>query len=162
MFHLLDEKPLSLVKILSCPSASTDGPNLQNSWIVDEQKLPQCCKWPQFGQFTCILNILDVRIRLQLQLSKPLLHLFTRRLDRIRREMSTDAVSTSPEPEPSLPSTPPPWTMEPPPSYDTVMKSQEHSEQINQEYGQEMNQDHSEQQHLESTEYINQENNQQV
>uniref|UniRef100_A0A087YDJ3 Si:dkeyp-51f12.3 n=1 Tax=Poecilia formosa TaxID=48698 RepID=A0A087YDJ3_POEFO len=52
-----------------------------------------------------------------------------RRLDRIRREMSTDAASTSPEPEPSLPSTPPPWTMEPPPSYDTVMKSQH----INQE-----------------------------
>lgn len=85
-----------------------------------------------------------------------------RRLDRIRREMSTDAVSTSPEPEPSLPSTPPPWTMEPPPSYDTVMKSQENSEQINQEPGQEMNQEHSEQQLLEHTEYINQENNQQV
>ncbi|XP_069006712.1 uncharacterized protein [Embiotoca jacksoni] len=53
-----------------------------------------------------------------------------RRLDRIRREMSADSVSRSPEPEPSLPSTPPPWTMEPPPSYDTVMKSQEHSEQL--------------------------------
>ncbi|KAM7388547.1 hypothetical protein PAMP_024714 [Pampus punctatissimus] len=53
-----------------------------------------------------------------------------RRLDRIRREMSADSVSTRPEPEPSLPSTPPPWTMEPPPSYDTVMKSQEHSEQL--------------------------------
>ncbi|XP_070764978.1 uncharacterized protein [Enoplosus armatus] len=53
-----------------------------------------------------------------------------RRLDRIRREMSEDSVSGRPEPEPSLPSTPPPWTMEPPPSYDTVMKSQEHSEQL--------------------------------
>ncbi|KAG7228828.1 hypothetical protein INR49_008606 [Caranx melampygus] len=53
-----------------------------------------------------------------------------RRLDRIRREMSADSVSQRPEPEPSLPSTPPPWTMEPPPSYDTVMKSQEHSEQL--------------------------------
>ncbi|XP_056233535.1 uncharacterized protein si:dkeyp-51f12.3 [Seriola aureovittata] len=53
-----------------------------------------------------------------------------RRLDRIRREMSADSVSQTPEPEPSLPSTPPPWTMEPPPSYDTVMKSQEHSEQL--------------------------------
>ncbi|XP_042272425.1 uncharacterized protein si:dkeyp-51f12.3 [Thunnus albacares] len=53
-----------------------------------------------------------------------------RRLDRIRREMSTDSVSTRPEPEPSLPSTPPPWTMEPPPSYDTVMKSQEHNQQL--------------------------------
>ncbi|KAF3691162.1 hypothetical protein EXN66_Car006837 [Channa argus] len=53
-----------------------------------------------------------------------------RRLDRIRREMSEDSVSRNPEPEPSLPSTPPPWTMEPPPSYDTVMKSQEHSQQL--------------------------------
>ncbi|XP_040896579.1 uncharacterized protein si:dkeyp-51f12.3 [Toxotes jaculatrix] len=53
-----------------------------------------------------------------------------RRLDRIRREMSTDSVSQRPEPEASLPSTPPPWTMEPPPSYDTVMKSQEDNEQI--------------------------------
>ncbi|XP_038572374.1 uncharacterized protein si:dkeyp-51f12.3 [Micropterus salmoides] len=53
-----------------------------------------------------------------------------RRLDRIRREMSEDSVSRRPEPEPPLPSTPPPWTMEPPPSYDTVMKSQEHSEQL--------------------------------
>lgn len=58
-----------------------------------------------------------------------------RRLDRIRREMSEDSVSSvsrAPEPEPPLPlpSTPPPWTMEPPPSYDTVMKSQEHSEQL--------------------------------
>ncbi|KAM4739000.1 uncharacterized protein FYW61_003631 isoform 1-T2 [Anableps anableps] len=93
-----------------------------------------------------------------------------RRLDRIRREMSTDAVSTSPEPEPSLPSTPPPWTMEPPPSYDTVMKSQEHSEQRNQEHGQEINQEHSEQlnyecneqQQFEHTECINQGYSQQV
>ncbi|XP_059197036.1 uncharacterized protein si:dkeyp-51f12.3 [Centropristis striata] len=53
-----------------------------------------------------------------------------RRLDRIRREMSEDSVSRAPEPAASLPSTPPPWTMEPPPSYDTVMKSQEHSEQF--------------------------------
>ncbi|XP_047444130.1 uncharacterized protein si:dkeyp-51f12.3 [Mugil cephalus] len=53
-----------------------------------------------------------------------------RRLDRIRREMSADSVSRTPDPEPSLPSTPPPWTMEPPPSYDTVMKSQEQSEQL--------------------------------
>ncbi|XP_068174645.1 uncharacterized protein si:dkeyp-51f12.3 [Antennarius striatus] len=53
-----------------------------------------------------------------------------RRLDRIRREMSEDSVSTIPEPELSLPSTPPPWTMEPPPSYDTVMKSQVHGEQL--------------------------------
>ncbi|XP_069378465.1 uncharacterized protein [Paralichthys olivaceus] len=53
-----------------------------------------------------------------------------RRLDRIRREMSADSVRHRPEPEPSLPSTPPPWTMEPPPSYDTVMKSQEQSEQL--------------------------------
>ncbi|XP_038124601.1 uncharacterized protein si:dkeyp-51f12.3 isoform X2 [Cyprinodon tularosa] len=91
-----------------------------------------------------------------------------RRLDRIRREISTDAVSTTPEPEPSLPSTPPPWTMEPPPSYDTVMKSQEHSEQRNQERREEMNQEqqeqpdneHDEQQHLEQTEYIHQEHSQ--
>ncbi|XP_041791773.1 uncharacterized protein si:dkeyp-51f12.3 [Chelmon rostratus] len=53
-----------------------------------------------------------------------------RRLDRIRREMSEDSVSRIPEPESSLPSTPPPWTMEPPPSYDTVMKSQEHREEL--------------------------------
>uniref|UniRef100_A0AAV2KSG9 Barttin n=1 Tax=Knipowitschia caucasica TaxID=637954 RepID=A0AAV2KSG9_KNICA len=52
-----------------------------------------------------------------------------RRLDRIRREMSSDSVGRESEPEPPLPSTPPPWTMEPPPSYDTVMKSQEHQEQ---------------------------------
>ncbi|XP_037325587.1 uncharacterized protein si:dkeyp-51f12.3 [Pungitius pungitius] len=52
-----------------------------------------------------------------------------RRLDRIRREMSEDSVR-SVEAEPPLPSTPPPWTMEPPPSYDTVMKSQEHSERL--------------------------------
>ncbi|XP_061581187.1 uncharacterized protein LOC133446955 [Cololabis saira] len=36
----------------------------------------------------------------------------------------------APEPEPSLPSAPPPWTMEPPPSYDTVMNSQDPSEQL--------------------------------
>ncbi|XP_074524902.1 uncharacterized protein LOC141789400 [Halichoeres trimaculatus] len=48
-----------------------------------------------------------------------------RRLDRIRREMSEDSVSVRAEPEPYLPSTPPPWTMEPPPSYDTVMKQEE-------------------------------------
>lgn len=53
-----------------------------------------------------------------------------RRLDRIRREMSEDSVSRRAQPEPSLPSTPPPWTMEPPPSYDTVMKIQERSEQL--------------------------------
>lgn len=53
-----------------------------------------------------------------------------RRLDRIRREMSTDSVSRSPEPEPPLPSTPPPWTMEPPPSYDAVMKNREQSEPL--------------------------------
>lgn len=53
-----------------------------------------------------------------------------RRLDRIRREMSEDSVSRIPEPEATLPATPPPWTMEPPPSYDTVMKSQERSEQL--------------------------------
>lgn len=52
-----------------------------------------------------------------------------RRLDQIRREMSEDSVSRMPEAELSLPSTPPPWTMEPPPSYDTVMKSQEPGEQ---------------------------------
>lgn len=53
-----------------------------------------------------------------------------RRLDRIRREMSADTVNRSPEPEPTMPSTPPPWTMEPPPSYDAVMKSQERNEQL--------------------------------
>nr|XP_054586029.1 uncharacterized protein si:dkeyp-51f12.3 [Nothobranchius furzeri] len=53
-----------------------------------------------------------------------------RRLDRIRREMSADSVIRTPEPEPPLPSTPPPWTMEPPPSYDMVMKSQENSQQL--------------------------------
>lgn len=57
------------------------------------------------------------------------LHVF-RRLDRIRREMSADTVNRSPEPEPTMPSTPPPWTMEPPPSYDAVMKSQERNEQL--------------------------------
>lgn len=55
--------------------------------------------------------------------------LLCRRLDRIRREMSEDSVSRIPEPEAYLPATPPPWTMEPPPSYDTVMKSQEPGEQ---------------------------------
>ncbi|XP_037530233.1 uncharacterized protein si:dkeyp-51f12.3 [Nematolebias whitei] len=53
-----------------------------------------------------------------------------RRLDRMRREMSADSVTRTPEPELSLPSTPPPWTMEPPPSYDMVMNSQENSEQL--------------------------------
>ncbi|KAM8889734.1 uncharacterized protein ACB058_011139 [Synchiropus picturatus] len=53
-----------------------------------------------------------------------------RRLDRIRREISEDSVCRRPEPEASLPSTPPPWTMEPPPSYDTVMKSQESAAQL--------------------------------
>lgn len=48
----------------------------------------------------------------------------------MRREMSADSVDRTPEPEVSLPSTPPPWTMEPPPSYDMVMKSQEHGEQL--------------------------------
>ncbi|XP_015244953.1 PREDICTED: alpha-protein kinase 1-like isoform X2 [Cyprinodon variegatus] len=80
-----------------------------------------------------------------------------RRLDRIRREISTDAVSTTPEPEPSLPSTPPPWTMEPPPSYDTVMKSQEHSEQRNQERREEMNQERREEMNQERREEMNQE-----
>ncbi|KAM4574435.1 uncharacterized protein V3H82_009114 [Fundulus diaphanus] len=83
-----------------------------------------------------------------------------RRLDRIRREISTDAVSTLPEPEPSLPSTPPSWTMEPPPSYDTVMKSQEHGEQINQEQSQQLNHEHDVQQHFEHTECMNQDNSQ--
>ncbi|XP_047229798.1 uncharacterized protein si:dkeyp-51f12.3 [Girardinichthys multiradiatus] len=89
-----------------------------------------------------------------------------RRLDRIRREISADAVSTSPEPEPSLPSTPPPWTMEPPPSYDTVMKSQEHSEQINHGHSEQLNDEHNdehnEEQHFEHTEYINEEYSRQV
>lgn len=54
-----------------------------------------------------------------------------RRLDRIRREMSEESVSrVPPDPDSSLPSTPPPWTMEPPPSYDTVMKSQQPVEQL--------------------------------
>lgn len=44
--------------------------------------------------------------------------------------MSEDSVSRNPEPEASLPSTPPPWTMELPPSYDAVMKSQEQQEQL--------------------------------
>lgn len=55
-----------------------------------------------------------------------------RRLDRIRREMSSDSV-TRPEPDTPLPSTPPPWTMEPPPSYDTVMKGEEHTQEQGQE-----------------------------
>ncbi|KAL1022500.1 hypothetical protein UPYG_G00028520 [Umbra pygmaea] len=46
-----------------------------------------------------------------------------RRLDRIRREMSEDSRVPSP-PLPSLPPTPPPWDLEAPPSYDSVMKSQ--------------------------------------
>lgn len=62
-------------------------------------------------------------------LSRFFWSLLCRRLDRIRREMSEDSVSRIPEPELSLPSTPPPWTMEPPPSYDAVMKSQEPGEQ---------------------------------
>lgn len=55
----------------------------------------------------------------------------SRRLDRIRREMSEESVSrVPPDPDSSLPSTPPPWTMEPPPSYDTVMKNQQPVEQL--------------------------------
>lgn len=50
-----------------------------------------------------------------------------RRLDRIRRAVSEDREAESaPPPEPNLnivPGTPPPWDMEPPPSYETVMKS---------------------------------------
>ncbi|XP_061094335.1 uncharacterized protein si:dkeyp-51f12.3 isoform X2 [Conger conger] len=50
-----------------------------------------------------------------------------RRLDRIRRAVSEDRESANPPPpEPNLnivPGTPPPWDMEPPPSYETVMKS---------------------------------------
>ncbi|XP_061894583.1 uncharacterized protein si:dkeyp-51f12.3 [Entelurus aequoreus] len=53
-----------------------------------------------------------------------------RRLDRIRREMSTDSVGDTQDPEPALPATPPHWTMDPPPSYDTVMKIQEHGERL--------------------------------
>ncbi|XP_054645772.1 uncharacterized protein si:dkeyp-51f12.3 isoform X2 [Dunckerocampus dactyliophorus] len=53
-----------------------------------------------------------------------------RRLDRIRREMLTDSAGRTPDPEPAIPSTPPPWTMDPPPSYDTVMKIQEHDERL--------------------------------
>ena len=52
---------------------------------------------------------------------------FCRRLDRIRRAVSEDRESANPPPpEPNLnivPGTPPPWDMEPPPSYETVMKS---------------------------------------
>ncbi|KAJ0032234.1 hypothetical protein NQD34_002315 [Periophthalmus magnuspinnatus] len=65
-----------------------------------------------------------------------------RRLDRIRREMSSDSVSRGPEPDPPLPSTPPPWTMEPPPSYDTVMKSQGHSQEHSHEHRREHNHEH--------------------
>ncbi|KAK7889560.1 hypothetical protein WMY93_025120 [Mugilogobius chulae] len=61
-----------------------------------------------------------------------------RRLDRIRREMSSDSVERGPEPTVlPLPSTPPPWTMEPPPSYDTVMKIQEQNQDQRQEQSQE-------------------------
>ncbi|XP_055020390.1 uncharacterized protein si:dkeyp-51f12.3 [Boleophthalmus pectinirostris] len=60
-----------------------------------------------------------------------------RRLDRIRREMSSDSVTRGPELDPPAPSTPPPWTMEPPPSYDTVMKIQEQRQEQRQEQGQE-------------------------
>ncbi|XP_042564827.1 uncharacterized protein si:dkeyp-51f12.3 [Clupea harengus] len=53
-----------------------------------------------------------------------------RRLDRIRRaaeeERPVSTVSPAPLPphssQQSLPRTPPPWEMEPPPSYETVMK----------------------------------------
>ncbi|XP_043984847.1 uncharacterized protein si:dkeyp-51f12.3 isoform X2 [Gambusia affinis] len=85
-----------------------------------------------------------------------------RRLDRIRREMSTDAVSTSPEPEPSLPSTPPPWTMEPPPSYDTVMKSQHINQEENQEPGEQPDYEHDDQQLPEHSECTNQDGGQEV
>lgn len=53
-----------------------------------------------------------------------------RRLDRIRREMSEDSERPPPIPESPMSSTPPPWDMEPPPSYDTVMKSQGHAPQL--------------------------------
>ncbi|XP_013978352.1 uncharacterized protein isoform X1 [Salmo salar] len=46
-----------------------------------------------------------------------------RRLDRIRREMSEDSVRVPPSPPLPLPPTPPPWDLEAPPSYDSVMKS---------------------------------------
>ncbi|KAG7316675.1 hypothetical protein KOW79_020216 [Hemibagrus wyckioides] len=51
-----------------------------------------------------------------------------RRLDRIRRS-STEERRSGQNPRPilnslhSLPGTPPPWDMEPPPSYETVMKT---------------------------------------
>ncbi|KAM9435258.1 uncharacterized protein Hap1MRO34_001441 [Clarias gariepinus] len=48
-----------------------------------------------------------------------------RRLDRIRRA-SAEERRTAQTPPPvlhSLPGTPPPWDMEPPPSYETVMKT---------------------------------------
>ncbi|XP_062306284.1 uncharacterized protein si:dkeyp-51f12.3 [Osmerus eperlanus] len=50
-----------------------------------------------------------------------------RRLDRVRREMSEDPEIPRPPPESPMSSTPPPWDMEPPPSYDTVMKNQGHA-----------------------------------
>lgn len=64
-----------------------------------------------------------------------------RRLDRIRREMSSDSV-TRPEPVTPLPSTPPPWTMEPPPSYDTVMKAQSHNQAEERDERHEESQEH--------------------
>ncbi|CAB1332022.1 unnamed protein product [Coregonus sp. 'balchen'] len=45
------------------------------------------------------------------------------RLDRIRREMSEDSVRVPPSLHLPLPPTPPPWDLEAPPSYDSVMKS---------------------------------------
>ncbi|XP_051954887.1 uncharacterized protein si:dkeyp-51f12.3 [Xyrauchen texanus] len=51
-----------------------------------------------------------------------------RRLDRIRRAIKEQSSAVQPPPlsepiELSLPGTPPPWQMEPPPSYETVMKT---------------------------------------
>ncbi|KAG9350928.1 hypothetical protein JZ751_024817 [Albula glossodonta] len=50
-----------------------------------------------------------------------------RRLDRIRRAVSEDREQPRPPPPDAplniLPGTPPPWDMEPPPSYETVMKN---------------------------------------
>ncbi|XP_064859194.1 uncharacterized protein si:dkeyp-51f12.3 [Oncorhynchus nerka] len=46
-----------------------------------------------------------------------------RRLDRIRREMSEDSVRVTPSLHLPLSPTPPPWDLEAPPSYDSVMKS---------------------------------------